>query len=129
MRRRLDARRLDALERRRARLAGIVRDRAEPARRERDLREARERVGALIRDGLERAGLDPADAAALHRYEAVEPPLRPALRDAAPRDALVASLCAMAERLRGSPPPLASASPAELLAYYVFGDGAREAPG
>ena len=36
---------------------------------------------------------------------------------------------AIAERMRGRPPNLADASPAMLLAYYCFGDGAKEAPG
>jgi hypothetical protein len=36
---------------------------------------------------------------------------------------------ALAERMRGHPPNLTDASPAMLLAYYCFGQGAKEAPG
>jgi hypothetical protein len=35
---------------------------------------------------------------------------------------------AFAERMRGHPPPLATASPVELLAYYCFGEGAEKPP-
>jgi len=121
--------RLKSLERRLTRIAGIVRGRSAAAEREQDLHKARLAVASLIRVGLERAGLDPSAAAGLRRYEAPEPPPpRPALRSAEPCDAFFTRMRALAERMRGLPPPLATASPAALLAYYCFGDGAREAP-
>ena len=123
-------RRLQALERRLARLTAIVNGWAEEARRERDLQAGRKIIAALIRTGLERAGLDPAQAVTLRRYEALKPPPAPPspLRRIDPREAFVARIEALADRMRGRPPDLANASPAELLAYYCLGDGAREAP-
>ena len=124
-------RRLQSLERRLARLTQTVNGWIEEARRERDLCAGRKVIAAMIRAGLERAGLDPAQAATLRRYEALEPlpPQRPPmLRRVDPRQAFAEKMQALARRMRGHPPALASASAAELLAYYCFGDGAREAP-
>lgn len=124
-------RRLQALERRLARIAAVVNGWIDEARRERQLQNARKVIASLIRDGLERAGLDPQEAVTLRRYEAIKPspPPPPPWRRVDPREAFVAEMQALAERMRGHPPNLASASPAMLLAYYCFGEGAKEAPG
>lgn len=84
----------------------------------------------MVRTGLERAGIDPAEAVTLRRYEATEAPLpSPPLRQLDPREVFFARKRMLAERwMRGKPPSLATASPAMLLAYYCFGDGAKEAP-
>ena len=122
-------RRLKSFERRLARVAGIVHSRSAEAERQQDLYKARKAVASLIRAGLERAGIDPAEAVTLRRYETLEPPPpRQKLRRTDPREAFFAQMAALAERMRGQPPSLATASPAALLAYYCFGDGAREAP-
>lgn len=124
-------RRLQSLERRLARIAAVVNGWIDEARRERQLHKGRKVIASLIREGLERAGLDPADAVTLRSYEAFEPtpPPPPPWRRIDPREAFVAEIEALAERMRGRPPNLASASPAMLLAYYCFGEGAKEAPG
>lgn len=123
--------RFKSFERRLARVAAIVRAWSAEAEREEGLHKARKAVASLIREGLERAGIDPAEAVSLHRYEALEPPPprampRPLRVD--PREPFFTEMRTLAERMRGEPPSLATASPAMLLAYYCFGDGAREAP-
>ena len=45
-----------------------------------------------------------------------------------PREAFLAEMERLAERMRGRPPSLAHASPMQLFAYYCVGEGAREAP-
>jgi hypothetical protein len=121
--------RLRNLERRLARLAGIVRGWSEPAEHHQELLEARQLFAGLIRDGLRRAGIDPAEAASLRRLDTPEPPPPPVrLRPADPRVAFLEEMEKLAERMRGHPPNLASASPAMLFAYYCVGEGAREAP-
>jgi hypothetical protein len=120
--------RLKALERRLARVAGIVRGWSEPAHRYQQMHHARQVLAGLIRDGLCRAGIDPAEAVTLRGLDAPEPPPpRVTLRSADPREAFLAQMQALAERMRG-PPPLARASPMELFAYYCVGAGARQAP-
>jgi hypothetical protein len=121
--------RLKALERRLARLTGIVRGWSAPAERHRELHRARQAFAGLIREGLQRAGIDPAEAATLRGFDApAPPPPRVSLRPADPREAFLAEMRKLAERMRGHPPALANASPAELFAYYCLGEGAREAP-
>jgi hypothetical protein len=121
--------RLKALERRLARLAGIVRSWSEPAERHRELLHAREVMHELTCEGLRRAGIDPTDAVALRRIDEPEPPPpRVRLRPIDAREVLIAKMEKLAERMRGHPPNLASASPAMLFAYYCVGEGAREAP-
>jgi hypothetical protein len=91
-------------------------------------RRARKRIAALIRVGLERAGIDQAAAKTLRRFEAPERPPRSSWRRPDPREAFLEKLRVLAERLRGHPPPPATASPIVLLAYYCFGEGATKAP-
>jgi hypothetical protein len=124
-------RRLQSLERRLTRLARIVDGWREELEHQRDLQAGRKVIAALIRAGLERAGLDPAEAVTLRRYEALEPlppPRPPLLRRVDPRQVFVEKMRALAERMRGDPPSLSDASPAELFAYYCLGDGAKAAP-
>ena len=121
--------RLKALERRLARLAGIVRSWSEPAKEHQELLDARQLFAGLIRDGLRRAGIDRAEAASLRRLDTPEPPPPPVrLRPADPRVAFLADMERLAERMRGRPPSLADASPMQLFAYYCVGEGAREVP-
>ena len=120
--------RLSGFERRLARIAAWLRARADAAERARESDRAREKIAALIRDGLERAGLDPAEAAGLRRLAVPEPPRpTPTRRRPDPAEAFLDRLRALAARMTG-PPPLATASRAELRAYYCCGDGAAEAP-
>ena len=122
--------RLKALERRLARLAGIVRSWTAAAEEEAEAREVRQLFAGLIRDGLRRAGIDPEAAASLRRLDAPDPPPLPRvqLRPADPRKAFLADMQSLAERMRSHPPSLANASAMELFAYYCLGEGAREAP-
>jgi hypothetical protein len=124
--------RLKTLERRLARLAAFFGDRDADTEKAGRLHEARKAMAALTREVIARAGLDPNESRTLRDLEAVEPPapLPPLLRrrPVDSREALIAQLYALGERMRGRPPPLATASPMELLAYYGFGEGAREAP-
>jgi hypothetical protein len=122
--------RLKALERRLARLAGIVRSWSEPAEHHQELLHGRQVFAELIREGLRRAGIDPAEAASLRRLDnKPEPPPPPVrLRPADPRVAFLADMKRLAERMRGRPPSLVQASAMELFAYYCVGEGAREAP-
>jgi hypothetical protein len=122
-------RRLEAFERRLARVAGIVRAAALQQAELRRVYAMRRRIAALIREGLERAGIDPALAPQLRQLEAPEPPpARSSWQRPDPREAFFDKLRILAERLRGHPPPLATAAPIALLAYYCFGEGAKEAP-
>ena len=124
-------RRLEAYERRLARLTAIVRAWAAPEEARRARLRARKVVHELTREGLRRAGLDPADAVALRDDEHPEPappPRRPPWRRPDPRERLCDRMYELAWRMRGRPPNLAKASAIELFAYYCFGDGAREAP-
>jgi hypothetical protein len=126
--------RLKALERRLARLAGIVRGWSEPAEHHRELLDARQVFTGLIREGLRRAAIDPAQAVSLRRLDKPEPPPPPVrLRPADPRAAFLDDMRRLAERMRGRPPSLGDASAIELFAYYCVGPGnqdggAREAP-
>jgi hypothetical protein len=121
--------RLKAFERRLTRLAGIVRSWSEPARRHRDRLHARRVMHELICEGLRRAGIDPAEAVALRRFDEPEPPPpRVRLRPIDAREELIAKMERLAARMRGRPPDLAKASAAMLFAYYCIGEGAREAP-
>jgi len=121
--------RLKSLERRLTRLALLVQDWSVASERARKLRKARAMMTSLIRLGLERAGLDPADAVSLRRDETSEPPAPPPrVYRTDPREAFFAHMRLLAERMRGEPPSLATASPVALLAYYCFGDGVTEAP-
>ena len=122
--------RLKSFERRLTRIAGRLRGLAEEAAEAAELHDARQAVAGLIRFGLERAGLDPAEALSLRRLEQPAPPPvpPPRRRPLDPRRQFFAEMRTLAERLRGHPPALATASPIALLAYYCFGDGAREAP-
>ena len=123
-------RRLKLLERRLARVAAIIRGQLADSAHARNLRNARRITATLVRTGLERADIDPAEAMTLRRYEATEAPLpSPPLRQVDPREAFFARMRTLAERMRGEPPCLATAPPVALLAYYCFGDGAKEAPG
>jgi hypothetical protein len=122
---------MQALERRLARLTQTVNGWIEEARRERELCAGRKVIAEMIRAGLERAGLDPAQAVTLQRYDALEPlpaPRPPQLRRIDPRQAFAERMQALARRMRGHPPALSDASPAELLAYYCFAESAKEAP-
>lgn len=122
-------RRLKSLERRLARVAAIIRGQSADSAHARNLRNARRITVTLVRAGLEHAGIDPAEAVTLRRYEATEAPLpSPPLRQLDPREVFFARMRTLAERMRGKPPSLATASPAMLLAYYCFGDGAKQAP-
>ena len=126
--------RLKALERRLARLAAIVRGWSEPAKRRHDRLLARKVMHELTCEGLRRAGIDPAEAVALRRVDEPEPPPpRVRLRPIDAREVLIAKMERLAERMRGHPPDLATASPAMLFAYYCIGPGnqdggTREAP-
>jgi hypothetical protein len=121
--------RLKALEQRLARIAGIVRGWSEPAKRHQEMLHGRQVLAELIREGLQRAGIDPAEAVTLRRLDEPEPPPPPVrLRPTDPRVAFIEKMQRLAERMRGRPPSLAHASPMELFAYYCVGEGAREAP-
>ena len=129
-------RRLKALELRLARLAARLNAWKEDAEEERERRETRPVIASLLRASLVHAGVDPDEATALRRLEAPEPEPAPfihPLRRLAKRPrTLLDALDAMTEpyrrRPRRAPPDLRHASVIELLAYYCFGDDAREAP-
>ena len=122
--------RLKPFERRLARIAAIVEGWTAATEHARSLRHSRRIIAETIREGLRRAGLDPAEAVTLRHLEedAAAPLPAPGRIFRDPREAFFTRIRALAERLRGHPPSLANASPAELLAYYCFGEGAKEAP-
>jgi hypothetical protein len=76
-----------------------------------------------IRAGLLRAGLDPADAACLHRQAEPDPPARPAPSVEDDSAAwLEAKFARLIECAREEPPNLAQASMAELFAVYCLAE-------
>ena len=72
-------RRLKAFERRLAALGAVLRGWSVDPERERGAAERRKVLAVFLRAGLERAGVDPGEAASLRHLEAPEPPafLRP----------------------------------------------------
>jgi hypothetical protein len=121
-------RRLKVFEQRLARVAAWRRGHEETAEEERALHEGRQTVAAMIREGIEHAGLDPDASPTLRRLEAMKPPAPPPRRRVEPDEPFLAEIHRLVARLRGRPPDLANASPMALLAYYCFGDGVSEAP-
>jgi hypothetical protein len=121
--------RLKSLQRRLARIAGFVRAGDEHEEHQRSRLRLRQVIAGLIREGLTRAGLDPGESPTLRDLEMPEklPPPRRRWRAIDPREALCERMAALGARMR-QPPPLAHASPVELLAYYCFGPGARDDP-
>jgi hypothetical protein len=117
------------LEQRLARLVAAVKGWVAGIEIERETHAARQAVAMAIRAGLAAAGIDPAEAVALRRFEAPEPPAPRAAEPGAvsDRDRLFDELRRLARRLRDDPPQsLALASPAELLALCCFGDGVAD---
>ena len=133
---RLLNRRLEAFERRLARVAAVLGAWALDSENERARRETTAALAAMLRGALVHAGLDPNQAASLRRLEAPEPPRPPAvhpLRRLAERRrprSPIEPLCDLTRRYRGSSAPdLRNASVMQLIGYYCFGEGAgREAP-
>ncbi|HZK90345.1 MAG TPA: hypothetical protein VFC56_09385 [Stellaceae bacterium] len=133
-------RRLEAFERRLARVAAVLGAWALDSERERERRETNAALAAMLRGALVDAGLDPNEAASLRRLEAPEPPRPPAmhpLRRLAERRRprpLIALLRDLTRRYPRPPAPdLRNASVMQLIGYYCFGPGnqahaAREAP-
>ena len=128
-------RRLDGFERRLAALHADLAGWQDDPERSAEARERRAMLAALLRAGLQRAGLDPGEAAALRRLEAPEPPppfIHPLRRLAQRRRrSPVDTLEAMTARFhRGPPPKLSDASAMHLVGYYCFGLGraARKTP-
>jgi hypothetical protein len=127
------ARRLKSFERRLDGLAATLGAWSVEAEHERDAHRADRLAASLIRAVLENAGIDPTEAPALRRFEENEPPppeapARGPLGGLDPREILIDELERLAQRMRGDPPSLATATPVELFAYYGFGDGAPDAP-
>jgi hypothetical protein len=117
-------RRLKSFEQRFARIAAFIRADSVRMDREHGLRHARQVMAELIREGLRRAGLNPDDSPRLRELETPEPlPPPRRWRPIDPREAFCDRMEALAARMR-APPPLATAPPIELLAYYCFGAGA-----
>lgn len=136
-------RRLKEYERRLAPVTAWLRASSHDPEQERRAREYRELLAAILRAGLESAGVDPNEASALRHLEDPNwPPLwlRPRrslhpLRRVAERHRprpLIEKLFEETRRYHHSPEPpnLHSASTYELIGYYCFGDGAadEEAP-
>ena len=133
-------RRLEQFERRRARLEAWLRASSSDPEQQ---RRQRELLAAFLRAGLERAGVDPDEAASLRHLEDPNwPPsfMRPRpfihpLRRVAERHrprTLIEQLFEETRRYHHArtPPNLSQASTYELIGYYCFGDGAArgEAP-
>ncbi|HWD57208.1 MAG TPA: hypothetical protein VG308_02950 [Stellaceae bacterium] len=129
-------RRLDRFERRLAVLNAMLH--AWSAERRRENREHKRHLvlAAMLRGGLQCAGIDPGEAPALRRLETPEPPprrfvhpLRRLAERRRPRP-LIEVLDALTARYhKGPAPDLHQASAMQLIGYYCFGDGAaREAP-
>jgi hypothetical protein len=130
-------RRLEQFERRLARLAARLRAWSSDPEQERRERERRELLAAILRAGLECAGVDPNEAASLRHLEDPDwPPsfMRPRpfihpLRRVADRHrprSLIEQLFEETRRYHHpqEPPDLRQASTYELIGYYCFGDGA-----
>ena len=127
-------RRLEQFERRLAALKATLEAWAGDREEEREAREQRETIAALLRAGLEQAGLDPDESASLRHIETPEPPSRPSvhpLRRLAEQErplTLGEALFDMTRRFhRGPAPDLRGASVMELIGYYVFGAGSPDA--
>ena len=131
-------RRLEQFERRLAALKATLEAWAADREEDRRAREQRARIAALLRAGLEQAGLDPDESPSLRHIETPEPPAKPAvhpLRRLAERErplTLGEALYDMTRRHhKGPAPDLRHASVMELIGYYCFGAGnpdARAAP-
>jgi hypothetical protein len=133
-------RRLEAFERRLARVAAVLGAWALDSEKERARRETDAALAAMLRGALVHAGLDPNEAASLQRLEAPEPPRPPVVHPLRrlgerrrPRP-LIELLGDLTRRYHGPPAPdLRNASVMELIGYYCFGAGnqahiPREAP-
>jgi len=133
-------RRLEAFERRLARIAAVLGAWTLDSEEERARRETSAALAAMLRAALAHAGLDPDEAASLRGLEAPEPsrppfvhPLRRLGERQRPRS-LIELLCDLTRRYHAPPAPdLRSASVMQLIGYYCFGPGnqahaAREAP-
>jgi hypothetical protein len=129
-------RRLDGFERRLAALAAVLRGWSRDAERESQERERHAILASVLRGGLEQAGLDPGEASALRHLEHPPAWLRPRsfqhpLRRLADRQrprTLLDVLHEMTSRYhKGPPPSLRQASAMQLIGYYCFGAGNREA--
>jgi hypothetical protein len=120
-------RRLKSFEQRLARIAAFLRAGNAEAERAQSLGRARKVMASLIREGLRRAGPDPDESRALRALETPQPPPPRHLvwRPPDAREELLAEAQKLADRMRGRPPRLASASPMELFAYYCLGEGAE----
>ena len=130
-------RRLEQFERRLARLATWLRASSRDPEQQRRQRDRRELLAAFLRAGLERAGVDPGEAASLRHLEDPDwppfflrrrpfvHPLRRVAERHRPRN-LIETLFAETRRYRHArePPNLRQASTYQLIGYYCFGDGA-----
>ena len=133
-------RRFKEFERRLARLAATLRVWSGDGEQERKRREMNQAMAAILRAGLECAGVDPDEASALRHLEAPEPPRKPfahPLRRLAERQrprTFIEALNEATKRYHGGPAPdLHQASAMQLIGYYCFGAGnqdhaARAAP-
>ena len=139
-------RRLEVFERRLAALEARLRAWSSDGERERKERERKGLLAAVLRAGLECAGVDPGESSALRRLEDPDDGLplfmRPRpfvhpLRRLAQRQRPITLLEALddeTKRYREGPAPnLRQASTMQLIGYYCFGAGnrgraAREAP-
>jgi hypothetical protein len=132
--------RLKALERRLAALAAVLRAWSVDHEQEKEARERRDVLAAFLRAGLEHAGIDPNEASALRHLEPPEQlppflqprpfahPLRRLAERRRPRT-LIEALDEETKRYQKGPAPnLRQASVMQLIGYYCFGEGAREAP-
>jgi hypothetical protein len=130
-------RRLEQFERRLARLAAWLRASSRDPEQQRRQRDRRELLAAFLRAGLERAGVDPDEAASLRHLEDPDwppfimrrqpfvHPLRRVADRHRPRN-LIETLFAETRRYHHArePPNLRQASTYQLIGYYCFGDGA-----
>lgn len=130
-------RRLEQFERRLARLEAWLGAWSRDPERERRQARQRELLAAILRAGLECAGIDPNEAASLRNLEDPDwppsflrrrpfiHPLRRVAERHRPRN-LIEHLFAETRRYHHSrePPNLGQASTYQLIGYYCFGDGA-----
>jgi hypothetical protein len=125
-------RRLREFERRLARLSAVLNAWSGNDERQRRQRETHKVLAAMLRAGLESAGIDPDEVSALRRLETPEPappsehPLRRLAQRQQPRTFLDV-ICDLTRRFHTMPPDLHGASAAHLIGYYCFGDGAARA--
>jgi hypothetical protein len=125
-------RQLEQFERRLARIAAVLNAWSRNAERQRADRERHQVLAAMLRAGLESAGIDPNEASALRHLEApgpAPPPVHPLRRLAQRRQprTLLEVIYDLTRRFHTLPPDLHQASAMHLIGYYCFGDGAARA--